>query len=151
MPLVTGRLTDSSEQSISGLRPRVLFHLNHATLHGDTVIVGHPVEANLNGLLFSINLAPTAKNEFYTVEVRYLDPTGAASARPWSQIIHQHVEVTESGGPIGGQGGVWATPDTVTVSLTEPEDENEFWLQAAIGDPDPGTDTGPGDFYRRIS
>lgn len=148
MPFFSGDLTDAAEKSISELRPRMLWILNRTTVHGSTVIVSHPVEATINGQTWSINLAPTDVGEWYRVELQYFDPDPDSNRLMWVQELWRNVEITDTGPDFAGTGGGWATPDTTAVQTEEPAPPTPWWLDAQIGDPDPGTSTGSGDFYK---
>lgn len=148
MAIVTGELVDASESSMTGLSVRMLFTLNRSALYGDTVVVARPVPANITGTRFSVNLIPTALNDFYTIRIEWLDSAGKLVQ--WRELPDR-VQVPENGGDIGGGVSIIITPDTVAVQLTQPTDRSPFWLEASIGDPDPGVSTGSGDLYRWVN
>lgn len=147
MALVTGSLTDAGEQQMAGLHARLTFTLNRTTLHGSTIVVNRPIPAQVTADRFSVNLEPTAIGEHYTIAVEWFDPSGRLVQ--W-RTLDRTIQVPDTGGDIGGGGAVIITPDTVAVALDEPTDGSPFWLDAAIGDPNPGTSTGSGDLYRLV-
>lgn len=147
MPVMTGNIVTAGERPLGDLAPRVLWYLNKGTRHGSTIIVDEPAVAAVNGTRFSVNVAVTGPGEWYTVVAQWLDGDGQVLR---SLVLDEQVQVPERGGELGGGTGDWITPDSVVISLEEPETPTPFWLQAAIGDPDPGTSTGSGDLYRRV-
>lgn len=147
MPVMTGNIVTAGERPLGDLSPRVLWYLNKGTRHGSTIIVDEPAVAVVNGSRFSVNVAATGVGEWYTVVAQWLDGAGRVLR---TLVLDERVAVPEQGGELGGGSGEWITPDSVTVSLGEPTVPTPFWLQAAIGDPDPGTSTGSGDLYRRV-
>lgn len=150
MALMTFNLTDIGEESLAGRRPRVWWMLNRTTLHdGGTVVVNVPKEATLNGTRGSINVAPTAHGEWYTIRVEVRDEY--SDRLVYTRDLDRKIEVPEEGGDLSGSTAISIGPDRVLVQLETPTDTTwPFWLQAAIGDPDPGTSTGSGDLYRRV-
>lgn len=148
MAVMTGNLLDAGQVPMAGLRARMWWVLNRTTLHQGGVVVARPIEASITGDRFSVNVEPTGAGEFYTIRVEWLDPEG----RPWGWTeLDRRIEVPEEGGDLSGSTAVVITPDRVAVSLEQPEQDFPFWLQAAIGDPDPGTSTGSGDLYRLVN
>lgn len=148
MAIVTGELLDASESSMTGLSVRMLFTLNRSAVYGDTVVVSRPIEATITGTRFSVNLMPTALNDYYEVRIEWFDASGKLVQ--WRDIPNR-IQVPENGGDIGGGVPIIITPDTVAVQLAQPVDGSPFWLEASIGDPDPGVSTGSGDLYRWVN
>lgn len=146
MAVFTGKLTGAHAGPMTRWRPRVFFILNRATIHGGTLVVDQPVEARLDGLNWSVNVEPTYTGEFYRVEVWYFNDFDDLVDK---RTIYKEIQVSEQGGDLGGSVNAILSPDSVVVSLTEPQMEWSFWLQAAIGDPDDGVSTGSGDLYMR--
>lgn len=148
MAIVTGELMDPSESSMTGLSVRMFFILNRSALYGDTVVVSRPIPANITGTRFSVNLIPTSLNDFYTIRIEWLDSAGKLVQ--WRELPDR-IQVPENGGDIGGGVPIIITPDTVAVQLVQPVDGSPFWLEASIGDRDPGVSTGSGDLYRWVN
>lgn len=148
MAIVTGSVVDASEASMTGRSVRLLFTLNKTSLYGDTVVVNRPIPAQITGERFSVNLTPTALDDFYTIRIEWLDSAGKLVQ--WRELSDR-IQVPENGGDIGGGVSVVITPDTVAVQLAQPVDGSPFWLEASIGDPDPGVSTGSGDLYRWVN
>lgn len=145
MALMTGELTDAGGAPIAGLRPRMLWILNKTTLHGDAVVLNHPVEADISGSSFTADVVPTQDGEFYRIRTEYHDPNG--NLVYWREL-DQNIEVPYAGGTIGGGEGTAITSDLVYVGLEPPTDDRwQFWLEAEIGDPD---ESGPGILHRRV-
>ena len=145
MALMTGELTDAGGAPIAGLRPRMLWILNKTTIQGDALVVNHPIEANISGSSFTVDVVPTQAGEYYRIRTEYHDPRGELVY--WREL-DQDIQVPSSGGSIGGGEGVVITPDLVYVGLQPPEDERwQFWLEAQLGDP---AESGPGTLHRKV-
>lgn len=141
---MTGEIMDATQQPLVGLRAEVWLIPNKVFSHGNRFVVDHPVKASLTGTSWSANLEPTGVGEGYLLQVRYLDPNGVM------RFVRERTElfsVPEGGGTVGGEDYVLITPETVTTSLVQPTNNSPYWLEAAIGEPDSDTSTGPGNLY----
>lgn len=145
MALLTGEITDISQRSIADLDLEIWFELNRSTQHENRLITRHPVRATVQGAAWSVNLEPTFSGDYYTILLVYVDPWSREMR--YRDVLPQRVLVPEEGGTLGGLPSAVMSPDTVIVQATEPARQSGFWLDATIGDPDPGVSTGSGDFY----
>ena len=103
----------------------------------------------LTGSTWNGMLEPTddVQGFHYVPRFRVFDADGQFQ---WEETLDVQIHVPPGGGDLGAFPGVEFGPSSVRVQLEHPRISDPsftgWWLEAAPGDPDPGTATGSGRF-----